>query len=310
MSIAEPISRRSHRPVQRPDAHWKPSEYAQEVLDSAGLDLAAKAPSRPRCSRRNAALLEMIVCEDLTLDEVGKYFDMTRERVRQILVRHTGLSIRDLVTYRVEMREVMRRTVGMAKLYEAAEQDANANLRELVEATGLTQREIEQVLGVDETLRRKPANTWTGQTVTDGEIMLELARVAEVHGGTPLAGGFYDEHRGDGSLSRVRIIQRFGTWCNACAQAGVATNKPVRSSYARRWTEQQLIDWAVAYVIEAGTRATYAGMTEWLRAKAVQGAPSSQTIRNGIGGWLRTLERALVRKRELKDGGQFDIPLS
>ncbi len=305
-----PYQRRSTSRVQDPNKHWKPSAFAQMVLQGIGWDLEEQVPARPRCSERDARLLEMIICEDVTLDEVGTHVGLTRERVRQIMVKHTGLSTRDLADYRVPMREILRRTDGVARLYEIIDSDKISSTSELARNTGLTTREVEEVLGIAESLRRKQANTWTSQSVTDDQVLADIKRVAALPGGSPLTGAFYNEHRSEDSIGSVRILQRFGTWREACRRAGVATNEPVRSSYARRWTNEQLLDWATAYVTAAGTRATYQGMTEWLRERADQGAPSSQTIRNEIGGWLCTLELTLTRQQELDAGAESSIAIS
>lgn len=309
MTLATPTPRRGQRHLRNPDAHWTPSEHAAQVLAQIGWDLEEKVPARPRCNQRDASVVELVICEDVTLDAAGQHFGLTRERIRQIVMLHTGMSTPDLAAYRDEMRDVLRRVEGVPLLHQAADADHNASTSDLARISGLERREVEQVRGLEESLRRRRKNTWTAQTVTDEQTLSEIARVASLPGGTPLTGTFYNANRSEGFIGSVRILQRFGTWREACNRAGAATNEPVRSSYDRRWSDEQFVDWAAAYIRATGTRATYNGMADWLRERADQGAPSAQSVRNEIGRWSDIRELALVRQRELDEGAELTIAL-
>lgn len=117
----------------------------------------------------------------------------------------------------------------------------------------------------------------------------EMRRVAALPGGSPLSVSFYDRHRGDDALTSARIIQRRGSWREACAAAGVESNKPSRASYRHRWSEKDLLDWVRRYLAEA-EKPSYADFSGWLRDQ--QDAPSANTVRNTFGGWSAVLEAA------------------
>lgn len=117
----------------------------------------------------------------------------------------------------------------------------------------------------------------------------EMRRVAALPGGTPLSVAFYDRHRGADALTSARIIQREGSWREACAAAGVAANKASRTSYRRKWSEADLLEWVRRYLAE-DEKPSYGRFGQWLREQ--QDAPSANTVRNAFGGWSAVLEAA------------------
>ncbi|WP_277452815.1 hypothetical protein [Janibacter sp. DB-40] len=117
----------------------------------------------------------------------------------------------------------------------------------------------------------------------------EMRRVAALPGGTPLSVAFYDRHRGAEALTSARIIQREGSWREACAAAGVAANKASRTSYRRKWSEADLLEWVRLYLAE-DEKPSYGRFGQWLREQ--QDAPSANTVRNAFGGWSAVLEAA------------------
>lgn len=117
----------------------------------------------------------------------------------------------------------------------------------------------------------------------------EMRRVARLPGGAPLSVSFYDRHRSDGTLTSARIIQREGSWSAACAVAGVESNKASRTSYRRKWSEEDLLDWVRRYLAEA-EKPSYADFSRWLRDEV--DAPSANTVRNTFGAWSAVLEAA------------------
>lgn len=286
--------------MQQPDAAYKPSVKAADVLDRIGWDITVRVSSPPRCSRRDAALCESILLEDVTLDEAGARAGLTRERMRQILLKHTGLSTKDLTAHRGELREARRLVTGRAEVVRLAAAQAEATLQDLAAASGLTVAEVAEIVGTEEALRRRARNTWTVGT-SEEAVLAEMRRVASLPGGTPLTSPFYDDQRVDGALKSVRIVQRFGTWHQACERAGLAVKERDRH-YERTWSRAQLLDWVEAYVDDVGaTRASYAGFDSWLRARKAQGAPSGQTVRNYLGRWTDIL-RAVATHRTSRLG--------
>jgi hypothetical protein len=97
-----------------------------------------------------------------------------------------------------------------------------------------------------------------------------------------MTGTTYDRllHGGDiDGPSRVLIIQRFGSWAEACQQAGI----PFRA--ARRhyegYTDEDLMEWIYAYAlmaIRSNESITFAGYSAWAKANEA-GAPSGSLIK-------------------------------
>lgn len=117
-------------------------------------------------------------------------------------------------------------------------------------------------------------------------VAAEMRRVAALPGGSPLSVAFYDRHRGEAALTSARIIQRQGSWREACAAAGVESNKASRS-YRHKWSEEDLLVWVRRYLAEA-EKPSYADFSRWLRDEV--DAPSANTVRNTFGGWSAVLE--------------------
>ena len=123
-------------------------------------------------------------------------------------------------------------------------------------------------------------------------VLLELARVAALPGGSPLGGPFFDAHRAEGVPGASRLIQRFGSWRQACEAAGVAPIEASRSNYGTRWTDDLLLGWVREYLADPDSTASYQQFQGWLKERKSAGAPSGQTVRNRLGTWKDILERA------------------
>lgn len=129
---------------------------------------------------------------------------------------------------------------------------------------------------------------------TDEQILDGLQAAAETHG-QPLSVTQYDAYAaGHDVVGRVRIIQRFGTWNDACLAAGLDVNAAQRA-YGKKWSTTSVLPFVAAYLGEA-TKPSYAGYTAWAREAA--GAPSAQTVRNLFGSWSAATKAALGEDQE------------
>lgn len=277
--------------LYEPDVYYKPCPDAQQVLDAVGWRIADHLASRTRCSPRDAALCDSLLIEDLTLNEAGARAGFSRENMRLILLKHTGLSTRNLKEYRTELREARRLVAGRREVRRLAAEFPESTAAELAERSALSTSEVEDVLGPEEVLRRRSRKASTGG-VDDEAVLAELMRVSRLQGGTPLTMPFYDKHRRPDAVGSGRILQRFQTWTAACAAAGVRSQSRDRD-YVHQWSREELIGWARTYIEEAGTSATYARFDDWLRAHRYEGAPSAQTMRNYLGTWHDIVQLAI-----------------
>lgn len=123
-------------------------------------------------------------------------------------------------------------------------------------------------------------------------VLAELRRVAALPGGDPLGGPFFDANRAEGVPGAGRLIQRFGTWREACEAAGVAAVEASRAHYGTKWTDDLLLGWVRDYLADPDATGSYSQFQAWLRERKGDGAPSGQTVRNRLGTWNDILTRA------------------
>ena len=85
------------------------------------------------------------------------------------------------------------------------------------------------------------------------------------------------------------IHKRFGSWVNACEEAGVECGTSHIENYQSLWTDDDLIEWVLKFLFADVPRWTLDGMNDWLASFA--DAPSCPTLRNRLGGWeaMKTL---------------------
>jgi hypothetical protein len=121
------------------------------------------------------------------------------------------------------------------------------------------------------------------------ERLLAAIAAAASELGEPLTAGAYDAwQRGrSDAASPALVIRRFGSWIEACTQAGVATNKT--RSTSRRWTEDDLVAVVAAYLRAPGSTGSFADYSTW--AKGQEGVPSGATLRQRFA-WAELKERA------------------
>jgi hypothetical protein len=236
-----------------------------------------------------------------TLHEISLQYGVSSERIRLILIENNAIMPKDA-----------------RQLSKSAQQELDNQKNELVQnwvqthmgctivelslGTGLTQKECTQHLPKEtKHLILNPgeapnSNTWTTEKWTDNQI-LDGIRAAGVIAST-LSYVSFDRIRKEHNIdapSAVRILQRFGTWTNACEQAGVKSGMTMRADYHRNWTESEMIDWLATFMAQSST-SSHEAYNEW--SKSQSGAPGGQTIRNTIGSWVECCELALLTLRK------------
>jgi hypothetical protein len=116
---------------------------------------------------------------------------------------------------------------------------------------------------------------------SDEQVLEGLRQAAGVHG-EPLSASAYDAYFAEHQLaSRSRVVQRWGSWNEACAAAGLTVNV-THSGYRSKWSEAVITEHVADYLADA-RRPSYAGYDAW--QKSTSGAPSAQTVRNRFGSW-------------------------
>lgn len=236
--------------------------------------------------------------QGLTLDEIGAEFGVTRERVRQLLKKHGGPTAG-------EIREL--RAAEARSAQRAHEEAVAAEIRKTLDGRGpMTVAEMAVATGVDagELSRYWPQDLahlrlWgagQGESRWSDEDICEALRQASAYE-FPLTTSAYSELLRVGQIegpSVPRIGQRFGSWTAACAAAGVVAGDPWNREYESRWSDEDLLQIARAYLVDPNAPSSAHRFDEWKREYAPDG-PSAQTLRNRLGSWTEVKRRALAQ---------------
>lgn len=231
-----------------------------------------------------------------TLEEIGLAVDLSRERVRQIIVEG-GYSVKELRAQRKN---------DAAKLF-ADRQQAVASWIEAHK--GCTPGELENQFGVsvqqlDEFLTPRLQNLIltegkdeeTGQFSaytkwTKEQTLFALRQAAKKS--SPLTREAYDRHVASKAVIGPvgsRIIHIFKTWTIACAIAGVEPGEAVRDNYEQEFSTNDLLN-ALAMFIQESESLSPESYDAWESQR--EGLPSGITIRLKFGSWTAARRRAL-----------------
>jgi hypothetical protein len=257
--------------------------------------------------------------EGLTLDEIGIQFSVTGERARR-LIDNLGISIRDL-----RNQQNINKNQNAAELTDAIKNWVIAHpgcfLSEVAAGLNLLESEVQKlcptacrklVLGSS---RKKLSENYTKYFRYQ---ILEALRSAyslrnpsmsmySVNETQPISGTYYEKLRLSGSIygpSQARIIQIFGTWKNACDEAGVPSIESFRKNYNLRWSHDDLILQLAEFILSDFSPSAE-GFDEW--SKRSEDRCSSGTIRNQLGSWSKSYELGLIHLRRRWLGENSDI---
>jgi hypothetical protein len=233
-----------------------------------------------------------------TLESISRTYEITRERIRQ---RLRGMSIYGVNLSPVEIRNT-KKTLNedrQASLISSfILQYPGCTKLEIQESLNLSNRELAKHL--DARFRRfiAPEKRNVANLMSREEILeaIKLASTFEY----PLSGPGFDELLQTNlvsCVSRMRIMQIFGSWSNACELAGVESLAPVRSSYDHIWTESDLWQYLVDFILSPQTSNSTTNYDCWAREKPGD-RPSTGTLRNYLGSWSEIVGLALLKIRE------------
>jgi hypothetical protein len=272
----------------------------QEI--SQKLDLAEK---------HTRSLVALALVEDgLTLEEVGADIGLTRERTRQIIAE-LGISVRS-----IRERTSNQAALNQKKLVKAINswiiEHPGCYLFEITDAFDISEVAIKKM--IPETIRRlvlggKNKKISKGSVKYTREQALAALRMAyelrnplmgmySVTETRPLTGPFYDNSRKNGEIygpSSQRILQVFGTWKEACEEAGVPSVDAPRDAYSLLWTDEQLIEQLAEFISTSKTSGVES-FDKWCRLDNTRS--SAGTIRNQLGPWSDSYELALLHLRQ------------
>jgi len=236
-----------------------------------------------------------------TLQEISLEYGLSREGIRKILIKNNA----DMPKNARQQTKKTKQESDNQKIklvQNWVKTHMGCTIVELSLGTGLTQKECAQHLpkGAKHLIlnpgEAPNSNTWTTEKWTDNQI-LDGIRAAGVIA-SPLSYVSFDRIRKEHNIdapSAVRILQRFGTWTNACEQAGVKSGLTMRGDYHRNWTESEMIDWLATFLTQS-SKSSHEAYNDW--SKTQPDAPGGQTIRNTIGSWVECCELTLLTLRK------------
>lgn len=232
-----------------------------------------------------------------TYDAIGRLYGVTRERIRQILMRSADIPIDEIKQRRranLTRVDADKREATTTAIRNFLTDNGPSTAEAVAGATGVTAELAKQAWPTDLAhfqlahLKRTTQQTWTDEQLLDA---LRAASLFEF----PLTRLKYDNLLRVGQVdgpSGVRVMQRFGTWSAACDAAGVESGAARAAPYETRWTDDELLKFVSDYLRAPNYGGTFAGYDAW-RKESGTDAAGSGTIRNRLGTWSEVKRRAL-----------------
>jgi hypothetical protein len=233
-----------------------------------------------------------------TLDEIGREFGVTRERIRQLLTKHGGPDAREVRRMQAERtgaEELVRATAVSDTIRLVLVEFGPSTPEDIAERTGLEATEAARFWPRD--LAHLKLRTGHYETRWSDEQILAVIREAALYE-FPLTTNAYGELLAVGQIegpSLPRIGQRFGSWTAACEAAGVVAGQTMRHHYQSQWSDGDILVVVRGYLEDPNAPNSIHGYDDWKRVNAPDG-PSGQTIRNRFGSWTEVKRRALTTR--------------
>jgi Bacterial RNA polymerase, alpha chain C terminal domain len=239
--------------------------------------------------------------EGETLDKIGIKYGLTRERVRQVLVKLApGL---DLVSRYLEEDEndksIQEIEIKLANLFA---QYGAIYKKELAKELSLTEEDAVRIVPrryqkfiIDKNPEPSTFTTWTKE-----QVLKEIQKASTYY--FPLRISDYEYLLQIGEIkgpSVPYIYNKFGTWREVCAEAGVEAAQAVRTEYLKLWSEEELLGYVRRFFEEPDLSSSIGSYDSW-REKQPDHVPSGVLIRNVFGNWTTVKRKALERLRQEK----------
>jgi uncharacterized protein (DUF433 family) len=263
------------------------------LADPAACDGCTLVPGSLQRVLQMAALRE----QGWSLDEIALRYEVSRERVRQILRAHGGPEPQDIAVARKRRAERLAedRIDELLALWRAGEAPAGA-AGKLGLQTAACRTTIERfATDVDRAARRASlAGARAAPTYSDGDITSALTFAAAQLGRVPSAKDYATIARRGRLPSLATVLNRMGGWSSALASAGLraAAPGPPRS---RRWTEEACWDALRRAADELGEIPSVVGYERFAAGRS--DLPSSATIRNRLGRWSSLTARIAAQRQ-------------
>ena len=265
---------------------------ARAALTRVGISTPATSRRRqpdPIVDERNRSMVRAREA-GATLDEIASQHGLSPERVRQVLHRMGGPTTADVRAIR-DKTEQQRLDLLGARVHDVLTQLGTAPTDQVCDEVGCSPEDLRRAVRESDRWRlitpHRSVERFGHRSIMDGlqELSRRRARKQGLDGLVRVPKSAWDEWRDPDTLpSSIRIMQRYGTWIDACITAGVPVLRHERRSGApRQWTDDELVDWLARFVADPAGGRSVAEFDRWARSQ--RDAPSSQTVRNRLGGW-------------------------
>lgn len=235
--------------------------------------------------------------EGLTLQAIGDTFNLSRERIRQILAESHGPTAEQVRAYRRTQQDAQRGQDREA-LVAWLRTNAGKSLHQAQAALGWAEQRLASAMSRD--AHRLAVQSRDGaayRQFSDKQTLAALRKAWDLvkHETGHLSFARYQSLVDTGAVqgpSAVRVIQVFETWRRAAEFAGVPAGQVPNRAYGSNWTDGEILSAVVRYLEDPSTRGTFAGWDEWRRGNAPD-APSGALVRIRLGQWSRVKALAL-----------------
>ena len=226
-----------------------------------------------------------------SLGEIGEKFGVTRERVRQILLKSDAPSFQEVKALRESIKADKLEEIRSSAL-ERASKLPHKTIDEIAQELNVSAIELKRVLTPQESnLFARPLRSgsqkWSDQQIVD--VLREAATLE-----FPLTVKAYSNLLEDGFLkgpSAARISQRFRSWQNACDLAEVEAGTRSRPRDQSRWTDDDLYAAIILYLRLPQSTGAARDYDSW--ASDQDDVPSMGTLRNRLGEWNQIRNTAI-----------------
>jgi DNA-binding CsgD family transcriptional regulator len=280
------------------EAPWKVRRAKREAARAA--QQAAAAAAKAESAVIPPSFLVNLYLEGQTLEEIGNQVGLSRERVRQLIVRG-GFSVKQLGQQR-KQAAVAEVTQAQNTIAAWVESHKGCTLEEIEAATGYSVDRIRKLLNprlrhlilrdADELKQEVSALRKWSEEQTLFALRQAAKRVS------PLTREAYDGLIKSGVVIGPvgsGIVHKFDSWVAACEAAGVQPGEAVRDNYQREFAYGDLKAALIQFISESDNLSVDA-YDKWESLK--EGLPSSVLIRVRYGTWQTAWRTALKALRK------------
>jgi DNA-binding transcriptional MerR regulator len=239
--------------------------------------------------------------QGFSLDEIAVRYDVSRERVRQILRAHGGPDAQDVAQARrrrVE-QQAEERVDELLALWRAGQGTGDAAGALGLQAAACRGAIARCATDVDRAARRvsmSHARSRKAKAYREEDILDALTGVAARLGHVPSPREYEALARELELPSLTTVLVRLGDWATAVRAAGMQPRTAGRRARARRWTQDAC--WLALRRVVAETDEIPTVLAYERHAAGRADLPSAATIRNRLGRWSAIVTR-LAAEREL-----------